>query len=184
MALGNKTLDDLLGPISKQLEHKGVADHVDMPEWEFKAQRVTDGLTHAKLVGLFADEAAKIRVHFAAENEDEAIADIKQLLSFLPQNNLETAPFKETADPAGRVDDALNGIVPDNPNKAYDMYGVIKSIVDDGIFFEVHKDFAKNIIVGFAHMNGRSVGWTSAPAARPPVSCASATPSTFRSSPW
>ena len=96
--------------------------------------------------------------HFAAETEEDAIATIKELIGYLPQNNLETAPFKETKDPVNRVDDALNSIVPDNPNKAYDMYAVIKSIVDDGAFLEVHKEFAKNIIVGFAHMNGRSVG--------------------------
>ena len=96
--------------------------------------------------------------HFAAESEQEGIETIKKLLSFIPQNNLETAPEKPTADPVNRVDDALNAIVPDNPNKAYDMYAVIKSIVDDGEFFEIHKDFAKNIIVGFAHMNGKSVG--------------------------
>ncbi len=96
--------------------------------------------------------------HFAAASEEEGIATIKELLSYLPQNNRENAPLKETADPVGRTDDTLNGIVPDNPNKAYDMYAVVGSIVDDGKFFEVHKDFAKNIIVGFAHMNGRSVG--------------------------
>ncbi len=96
--------------------------------------------------------------HFAAENEQEAIATIRELLSYLPQNNLESAPFLETADPVNRVDDALNAIIPDNPNKSYDMYRVIRSIVDDGRFLEIHKDFAKNMIVGFAHMNGRSVG--------------------------
>ena len=96
--------------------------------------------------------------HFAAENEQEAIDTIRELLSFLPQNNLESAPFVETADPVNRVDDALNTVIPDNPNKSYDMYQVIRSIVDDERFLEVHKDFAKNIIVGFAHMNGRSVG--------------------------
>jgi len=96
--------------------------------------------------------------HFAADNEDQAIATIRELLNYLPQNNLETAPLLESADPINRVDDALNSIVPDNPNKAYDMYAVIKSIVDGGKFLEVHKDFAKNIIVGFARMNGRSVG--------------------------
>ena len=96
--------------------------------------------------------------HFAAETEEEGIETIKRLLSFIPQNNMETAPEKPTADPVNRVDDTLNSIVPDNPNKAYDMYAVIKSIVDDGDFFEIHKDFAKNIIVGFAHMNGKSVG--------------------------
>ena len=96
--------------------------------------------------------------HFSAETEEEGIATIKRLLSFIPQNNMETAPEKPTADPINRVDDTLNSIVPDNPNKAYDMYAVINSIVDDGDFFEIHKEFAKNIIVGFAHMNGKSVG--------------------------
>ena len=96
--------------------------------------------------------------HFAAENEEEGIATIKALLSFLPSNNREQAPFVDTTDPAGRVDDALNDIIPDSPNKAYDMYQVIGSIVDDGKFLEVHKSWAKNMIIGFAHMNGRSVG--------------------------
>ena len=96
--------------------------------------------------------------HFAAQNEDEAIATIKELLSYIPQNNLEEAPVVPTNDPISRVEDSLNEIIPDNPNKAYDMYKVIGAIVDDGKFFEVHKSFAKNIIVGFAHMNGRSVG--------------------------
>ena len=96
--------------------------------------------------------------HFAAPSEEEGIATLKTLLSYLPQNNMETSPVRPTSDPASRVDDALNDIVPDNPNKAYDMYGVIRSLVDDGDFFEVHQAFAKNIIIGFAHMNGRSVG--------------------------
>ncbi|MBQ4305583.1 MAG: acyl-CoA carboxylase subunit beta [Bacteroidales bacterium] len=95
---------------------------------------------------------------FAAENEQEGIGIIKELLGFLPQNNMEEAPRVATADPVSRVDDILNEIIPDNPNKPYDMYRVIAGIVDDGIFFEIHKNFAKNIIVGFAHMNGRSVG--------------------------
>ena len=96
--------------------------------------------------------------HFAAKDEEEGIQTIRQLLSFLPSNNRETAPLAETSDPAGRVDDALNEIIPDSPNKAYDMYQVIGSIVDEGRFLEVHKSWAKNMIVGFARMNGRSVG--------------------------
>ena len=95
---------------------------------------------------------------FAAENEQEGIETIKKLLSYLPQNNMELSPVRETADPVSRVSDSLNSIVPDNPNKAYDMYGVIREIVDDGDFFEVHREFARNIIVGFAHMGGRGVG--------------------------
>ena len=96
--------------------------------------------------------------HFAASDEREAIETIKVLLSFLPSNNRDEAPFSESSDPAGRYDDALNDIIPDSPNKAYDMYQVIGSIVDDGRFLEVHKSWAKNMIVGFAHMYGRSVG--------------------------
>ena len=96
--------------------------------------------------------------HFAAESEEDGIQIIKDLLSFIPSNNREQAPFVPTNDPAGRVDDSLNDIIPDSPNKTYDMYQVIGSIVDDGRFFEIHKSYAKNIIIGFAHMNGRSVG--------------------------
>ena len=96
--------------------------------------------------------------HFAADSEEEGIATIKKLLSYLPQNNMEEAPVVPTNDPVSRVDDVLNDIIPDNPNKPYDMYYIINSIVDDGKFFEVHSQFARNIIVGFAHMNGRSVG--------------------------
>ena len=101
--------------------------------------------------------------HFAAENEEDGIATIQELLSYIPQNNMEEAPYVPTNDPAGRVDDSLNEIIPDNPNQAYDMYRVIHSIVDDGKFFEIQKDFAKNIIIGFAHMNGRSVGIVATP---------------------
>ena len=96
--------------------------------------------------------------HFAAETEQEGIEKIKALLSFMPSNNREKAPFIETSDPAGRVDDTLNDIIPASPNHAYDMYEVIGSIVDDGKFLEVQRSWAKNIIIGFAHMNGRSVG--------------------------
>ncbi len=120
---------------------------------------VTGEVVDSEQLGGASVHASKSGVaHFAADDEKEAIATIRELLSFLPQNNLETAPACPTQDPLSRVDDALNAIVPDNPNKAYDMYEVVRSIVDDHRFFEVHKDFAKNIIVGFAHMNGRSVG--------------------------
>ncbi len=120
---------------------------------------VTGEEVNQEELGGAAVHASKSGVaHFAAASEQEGIATIQELLSYLPQNNRESAPFRETTDPAGRVDDSLNGIVPDNPNKAYDMYGVIGSIVDDSRFFEVHREFARNIIVGFAHMGGRSVG--------------------------
>ena len=115
-------------------------------------------VTHEELGGASVHASKSGVAHFAAENEAEGRATIKNLLSFLPSNNREDAPFAETNDPAGRVSDLLNDIIPDNPNKAYDMYQVIGSIVDDGKFLEVHKSWAKNIIVGFAHLNGRSVG--------------------------
>ena len=96
--------------------------------------------------------------HFSAPTEEEGIQLIKQLLSFMPQNNMEVTPLKESNDPIDRLEDGLNEIIPDNPSKPYDMYEVIGAIVDNGEFLEVHADFAKNIIVGFARFNGMSVG--------------------------
>ncbi len=115
-------------------------------------------VTHEDLGGASVHASKSGVAHFAASTEQEGMETIKALLSFLPSNNREQAPLCPTEDPAGRYDDALNDIIPDNPNKAYDMYEVIGSIVDDGGFLEVHQSWAKNIIVGFAHMNGRSVG--------------------------
>ena len=96
--------------------------------------------------------------HFAAEDGEEAIKIIRKLFSFIPQNNLEEAPLVECTDPIDRLEDSLNEIIPDNPNKSYDMYEVIGAIIDNGEFLEVQRDYAKNIIVGFARMNGQSVG--------------------------
>lgn len=96
--------------------------------------------------------------HFAVDNEEIGIQTIKDLLSYLPQNNMEKTPLVPTSDPINRMDDVLNDIIPDNPNKPYNMYSVIKSIVDDGKFLEVHKDYAKSLIVGFARFDGITVG--------------------------
>ncbi len=115
-------------------------------------------VTQEELGGASVHSTKSGVAHFAAENEEEGIRIIKELLSFIPQNNREKAPFKPTQDSPGRTDDFLNEIIPDHPNKPYDMYQVIGSIVDDGAFLEVHRSWAKNIIIGFAHMNGRSVG--------------------------
>jgi acetyl-CoA carboxylase carboxyltransferase component len=76
-----------------------------------------------------------------ASTEEEAFAMIRQLLSYIPQNNLEEAPVVPCNDPIDRLDDSLNEIIPEDPNKGYDMYGVISSIVDNGEFFEVSKRF-------------------------------------------
>ena len=96
--------------------------------------------------------------HFAAKTEEEAIEMIKSLLSFIPSNNTEEAPRVECNDPINRMEDSLNEIIPDDPNKAYDMYKVIGAVTDNGEFFEVQPKFAKNIIIGFARFNGQSVG--------------------------
>ena len=96
--------------------------------------------------------------HFTAETGEEGLSIIRHLLSFIPQNNLEEAPLMECTDPIDRMDDLLNEIIPDSPNKPYDMYEVIGAIIDNGEFLEVQKDYAKNIIIGFARMNGQSVG--------------------------
>ena len=96
--------------------------------------------------------------HFAAEDEYQAISTIRHLLSFLPSNNREEAPLALCSDPVGRVDDALNDIIPDNPNKAYDMYDIIRGIADDGKIFDVNAMYAKNIITCFIRMAGTTVG--------------------------
>jgi acetyl-CoA carboxylase carboxyltransferase component len=96
--------------------------------------------------------------HFATDNEEECLYVVRRILSFLPQNNLEDAPMGPTSDDPGRMDLELIGIVPDNPNKPYDMKEVISRIVDNEDFFEIAEHFAQNIIIGFARFNGRAVG--------------------------
>ena len=96
--------------------------------------------------------------HFTSKTEEEGLAMIRKLLSYIPQNNLEEAPYEDCTDPINRMDDTLNEIIPDSPSRAYDMYEVIKTIVDNHTFFEIQKDFAKNLIIGFARFNGQSVG--------------------------
>jgi len=96
--------------------------------------------------------------HFATPDEKSCLQMVRDLLSYLPQNNMEDAPYTPTSDSADRMDDSLNSIIPDNPKESYDMYDVIRSIADDGRFLEVHANYARNIIVGFARLGGRSVG--------------------------
>lgn len=96
--------------------------------------------------------------HFTASTEEEGIELLQKLMSFIPQNNLEEAPRVECTDAIDRMDDLLNEIIPDSPNKPYDMYEVIGSVIDNGEFLEVQKNYAKNIIIGFARFNGQSVG--------------------------
>ena len=96
--------------------------------------------------------------HFTAASDEECIAQIRTLLSYLPQNNLEETPYVAPVDPINRLSEKLTTIVPDEPNKAYDVKEVINEIVDAGSFFEVQAAFAQNIVVGFARFNGNAVG--------------------------
>ena len=96
--------------------------------------------------------------HFASQDEDQCLQDARYLLSFLPQNNLESPPWVLTGDTPDRQDPELDTIVPDNPNKPYDMREVVHRVVDDGEFMEVHELFARNIICGFARLDGHGVG--------------------------
>ncbi|MCG6906172.1 MAG: methylmalonyl-CoA carboxyltransferase [Desulfobacteraceae bacterium] len=96
--------------------------------------------------------------HFACENDEDAIAQIKRLLSYLPANNMEDPPRVDTGDSPRRSAPELNTIIPDNPNTAYDVKDVIAAIVDNGEFFEPHQFFAPNILVCFARLNGRTIG--------------------------
>jgi propionyl-CoA carboxylase beta chain len=96
--------------------------------------------------------------HFASEDEEACLEDARYLMSFLPQNNLETPPRLDSGDDPDRMDEELDSLVPDNPNKPYDMRDVVSHIVDDGEFLEVHEHYAKNIIVGLARLGGYAVG--------------------------
>ncbi len=116
---------------------------------EVTKEELGGALTHSSKSGVS---------HFTAEDDAHALGLVRRLLSFLPQNNHEDPPRKPTDDPPDRREVALNGIVPDNPNKPYDIKQVIKLIVDDGDFFEVHEHWARNIVVGFARLDGRTVG--------------------------
>lgn len=106
-------------------------------------------ITHATKSGV---------AHFACESEVECIERIKKTLSYLPLNNMDDPPTRKTNDPPRRMEERLNSIVPENPTKPYNMKDIILLVVDDGDFLEVHEHYAENIIVGFARMEGRSVG--------------------------
>jgi acetyl-CoA carboxylase carboxyltransferase component len=96
--------------------------------------------------------------HFACESDEAAIDKIIRLLSYLPANNMEDPPYVDTGDDPQRTEAALNTVIPDSPNKAYDMKDIIGAIVDNGEFFEPHEFFARNIIVCLARLNGRAIG--------------------------
>jgi propionyl-CoA carboxylase beta subunit len=115
-------------------------------------------VTKQELGGAMTHNATSGVAHFMAVDDAECLAMIRELFSYLPSNNLDDAPRRATSDLWDRVTPALNAIVPENPQQPYDIKDVIHALADDGEFFEVHEHFAKNIVVGFAHMDGRSIG--------------------------
>ncbi|MDE6753903.1 MAG: acyl-CoA carboxylase subunit beta [Muribaculaceae bacterium] len=117
-----------------------------------------EDVTQEQLGGASVHSTKSGVTHFAAENGEEALFIIRKLLSYIPQNNMEETPLVACDDPIDRLEDNLNDIIPESAKMSYDMYEVISSIVDNGEFLEVQKDFAKNIIIGFARFNGQSVG--------------------------
>ena len=96
--------------------------------------------------------------HFAAENEEECLALIREMLTFLPQNNAEDPPLRPSLDPADRVDEELQSVVPDQPNRPYDIKDIVRPVLDDRYFFEVQAAYAPNLVIGFGRLGGRPVG--------------------------
>ena len=117
-----------------------------------------EDVTQEQLGGASVHTSKSGVADFAASTEEEAMELIRKLISYIPQNNMEDAPLAPCTDSISRLEDSLNEIIPDSPNKPYDMYEVIRAIVDNGDFLEVHESFAKNVITCFARFNGQSVG--------------------------
>jgi len=115
-------------------------------------------VTQEELGGAMAHNTKSGVAHFAAPDEETCLAQVRRLLSFLPQNNVEDPPYVPPTDDPQRMDEALDTLVPDDPSKPYDMKEVIARVVDDGDFLEVHQHFAQNLIVGFARLDGHPVG--------------------------
>ncbi len=116
---------------------------------EVSSDELGGAATHNEISGV---------AHFSGHSEEEVLYRVRMLLGYLPSNNLDDVPLKKSMDDPLRTNQNLDEIIPDNPNKPYDMHEVIRSVMDSEFFFEVQEGFAKNIIVGFARLNGRSVG--------------------------
>jgi len=115
-------------------------------------------VTKDELGGAMTHNATSGVAHFAVPDDRGCLRLIRELLSYIPSNNVDDPPRIESSDPADREDDALDRLVPESPNQPYDMLDLIHAVTDEGAFLEVHRHFAKNIIVGFARLGGRPVG--------------------------
>jgi propionyl-CoA carboxylase beta chain len=116
---------------------------------EVTKEQLGGAATHNEISGV---------AHFSVHDDPECLQMIRELLGYLPGNNIDEAPRRETSDPIDREDDALDQLVPAAPNQPYDMHDLVQAVADDGAFLEVHRHYARNIIVGFARLGGRSVG--------------------------
>ncbi|GAB4409305.1 MAG: acyl-CoA carboxylase subunit beta [Anaerolineae bacterium] len=117
-----------------------------------------EDVTFEELGGAMTHNTLSGVSHVAANSEEDALFLIREILGYMPQNNMEDPPFEPTKDDPLRTEDALNDIIPGDPSKPYDMKEVIRLIVDEGRFFEIHEHYAQNIVVGFARLGGYSVG--------------------------
>jgi propionyl-CoA carboxylase beta chain len=115
-------------------------------------------VTKEELGGAMTHNATSGVAHFAVPDDRECLRLVRELLGYLPSNNVDDPPRRETADPIDREDETLDRLVPESPNQPYDMLDLIHAVVDDGVFLEVHRYYARNIVVGFARLAGRSVG--------------------------
>jgi len=117
-----------------------------------------EDVTKDQLGGAMTHNATSGVAHFAVGDDRECLALVRELLAYLPSNNVDDAPRMPSSDPSDREDAALDSIVPTSPNQPYDMLDVVHAVVDEGRFLEVHQHYAKNILVGFARFDGRSTG--------------------------
>ena len=115
-------------------------------------------VTKEELGGAMTHNATSGVAHFAVPDDRECLRLIRELLGYLPGNNLDDPPRRESSDPIDREDEALDRLIPESPNQPYDMHDLVHTIADEGGFLEVHRHYAQNIIVGFARLGGRSVG--------------------------
>jgi propionyl-CoA carboxylase beta chain len=115
-------------------------------------------VTKDELGGAMTHNAKSGVAHFAADSDEHALRITRELLSFMPSNNMDDPPFVPTDDPSDRKEQSLNSVVPEHSNQPYDIRDIIRPVVDDGYFFEVHEHYAPNIVVGFARLGGYSVG--------------------------
>ena len=117
-----------------------------------------EDVTKDELGGAMTHNAKSGVAHFAADSDEHALRLTRELLSFIPSNNMDSPPFVPTDDPSGRADEKLNSIVPESPTQPYDIRDIVHNVVDEAYFFEVQEHYAPNIVIGFARLGGHSVG--------------------------